>query len=278
MAKNAARHLQGPLADRDGSWRPLVYCWRGGQRSGSFASILSQVGWRTELIAGGYKSYRKLVVEALYDTPVASPVVVLDGNTGTAKTEVLALLAARGVQVIDLEGLANHRGSLFGGRAGGQPSQKAFEGRLAQVLGALDPARVVVVEAESSKVGDRALPPHLWRAMCAAPRIRIAAPLEARAAYLARAYADLTSDAAELAAVIGRLRHLYAAEVIEGWLKLAAEGAFEPLAHDLMQRHYDPRYGKQRERTAEDAGRVVETADLGPAALEVIADRIAGML
>jgi tRNA 2-selenouridine synthase len=278
VAKNAARHLQGPLADRDGSWRPLVYCWRGGQRSGSFASILSQVGWRTELIAGGYKSYRKLVVEALYDTPVAAPVVVLDGNTGTAKTEVLALLAARGVQVIDLEGLANHRGSLFGGRAGGQPSQKAFEGRLAQALGALDPARVVVVEAESSKVGDRALPPHLWRAMCAAPRIRIAAPLEARAAYLARAYADLTSDATELAAVIGRLRHLYAAEVIEGWLKLAAEGAFEPLAHDLMQRHYDPRYAKQRERTAEDAGRVVETVDLGPAALEVIADRIAGML
>ncbi|OIQ63330.1 tRNA 2-selenouridine synthase [mine drainage metagenome] len=114
--------------------------------------------------------------------------------------------------------------------------------------------------------------------MCAAPRIRIAAPLEARAAYLARAYADLTSDAAELAAVIGRLRHLYAAEVIEGWLKLAAEGEFEPLAHDLMQRHYDPRYAKQRERTAEDAGRVVETADLGPAALEGVADRIAGML
>ncbi len=278
VARNAAQHLQGPLADRDGGWRPLVYCWRGGQRSGSFASILSQVGWRVELIAGGYKAYRKLVVEALYDTPVAAPVVVLDGNTGTAKTEVLALLAARGVQVIDLEGLANHRGSLFGGRAGGQPSQKAFEGRLAQALGALDPTRVVVVEAESSKVGDRALPPHLWRAMCAAPRIRIAAPLEARAAYLARAYADLTSDAAELAAVIGRLRHLYAAEVIEGWLKLAAEGEFEPLAHDLMQRHYDPRYAKQRERTAEDAGRVVETADLGPAALEGVADRIAGML
>ena len=99
VARNAATHLQGPLADKPGGWRPLVYCWRGGQRSGSFASILAQIGWRVELVAGGYKAFRGLVVDALYHQPVPAPVVVLDGNTGSAKTEVLALLAARGVQV-----------------------------------------------------------------------------------------------------------------------------------------------------------------------------------
>ena len=121
VAQNAAHHLLGPLADKPGGWRPLVYCWRGGQRSGSFASILSQIGWRVELISGGYKAWRALVVKAVYDTPFPAPVVVLDGNTGSAKTEVLNLLPARGIQVIDLEGLARHRGSLFGAQ-GPQPS------------------------------------------------------------------------------------------------------------------------------------------------------------
>ncbi len=136
----------------------------------------------------------------------------------------------------------------------------------------------MVVEAESSKVGDRALPPRLWRAMCAAPRVRIAAPLLARAAYLARAYADLTVDPEALSSVIARLRHLHAAEVIERWQGLAAAGEFEPLAYDLMERHYDPRYGKQRARTAEDGGRLVEAEDLRPEALQDVADRVAALL
>ena len=169
--------------------------------------------------AGGSRSWRAATrptarwsSHALYDDPLPSRVIVLDGNTGTAKTELLALMAGQGVQVIDLEGLANHRGSLFGARAGGQPSQKAFEGRLALALARLDPARPVVVEAESSKIGTLSLPPRLWRAMVAAPRVAVAAPLDQRAAYLTRAYADLTADAAELAAVIDRLRPLHPAE------------------------------------------------------------------
>jgi tRNA 2-selenouridine synthase len=106
VAANAARHLQGPLADKPGGWRPLVYCWRGGQRSGSFASILGQIGWRVETVAGGYKSWRALVVKALYDDPVVPRVVVLDGNTGTAKTELLALMAAQGALHLVFHGAA----------------------------------------------------------------------------------------------------------------------------------------------------------------------------
>lgn len=249
VAKNASTHLMGVLADRPGSWRPLVYCWRGGQRSGSFATILSQIGWRVETLAGGYKTWRRLVVEAVYDTPVPSPVIVLDGNTGSAKTEVLSHLAGLGVQVIDLEGLANHRGSLFGA-VGPQPSQKAFEGRLALALARLDPSRPVVVEAESSKVGECRLPPRLWRAMVDAPRLTIDAPRSARAAYLVRAYADMVEDRARLDGVIWQLRHAHAADLVQSWRDLAAAGQFQDLADSLMQHHYDPRYAKHRARMA----------------------------
>jgi tRNA 2-selenouridine synthase len=249
VAKNASLHLQGPLADKPGGWRPLVYCWRGGQRSGSFATILGQIGWRVETLAGGYKSWRGLVVREVYDTPVRAPVVVLDGNTGSAKTDILNLLPGFGVQVIDLEGLARHRGSLFG-NVGPQPSQKAFEGALAFALAGLDPTRPVVVEAESSKIGNCRLPPEIWKAMVAAPRVAIAAPRAARAEYLARAYGDLTADAGRLAATVGLLKPAHPSEVIEEWLGLAASGQFTALADSLMERHYDPRYDKHRSRMA----------------------------
>lgn len=274
VAKNAAAYLQGPLADKPGGWRPLVYCWRGGQRSGSFATILSQIGWRVETLAGGYKTWRGLVVREVYDTPVRAPVVVLDGNTGSAKTEVLNLLPGFGVQVIDLEGLARHRGSLFGAM-GAQPSQKAFEGALALALAGLDPSRPVVVEAESSKIGNCRLPPEIWKAMVAAPRVAIAAPRSVRAEYLARAYADLTGDAGRLAETVRLLRPSHPAEVIEDWLALAAAGQFAALADGLMERHYDPRYGKHRARMAVP---LVEVGadDLRPEALPGIAEAVAG--
>lgn len=273
VSRNAAAHLEGVLADRPGGWRPLVYCWRGGQRSGSFATILGQIGWRVETLVGGYKAWRGLVVEAVYNTPVKAPVVVLDGNTGSAKTEILNLLPGFGVQVIDLEGLARHRGSLFGS-VGAQPSQKAFDGALAQALAGLDPSRPVVVEAESSKIGERRLPPEIWKAMIAAPRVAIAAPRAARAEYLARAYGDLTADAGRLVATVDMLRPMHPAEVIAEWQALAGAGAFVALADSLMERHYDPRYGKHRARMAVKVAEV-QADDLAPDALPGIAARVA---
>ena len=249
VAKNAARHLETVLADRPGGWRPLVYCWRGGQRSGSFATILAQIGWRVETLAGGYQTWRRQVVKAVYDTPVISPVVVLDGNTGSAKTDILNLLPGFGVQVIDLEGLARHRGSLFGAM-GPQPSQKAFEGALALALAGLDPAKPVVVEAESSKIGECRIPAELWKAMVAAPRVAIAASRTTRAAYLTRAYADLTADAIRLATTVELLGPMHPRELVADWQALAAAGDFTALADSLMKRHYDPRYNKHRARMA----------------------------
>lgn len=273
VARNAADHLLGPLADKPGGWRPLVYCWRGGQRSGSFATILAQIGWRVETIAGGYKAWRALVVRAIYDTPFPCPVVVLDGNTGSAKTEILNLLPARGLQSLDLEGLAGHRGSLFGS-LGPQPSQKMFEGRLAMAIAALDPARPVVIEAESSKVGARSLPPEIWKAMTAAPRVAIDAPVAARADYLVTAYADLVQDGARLADVIGKLRLAHPRAVIADWQALAGAGSFTDLARALMADHYDPRYDKHRDRMGAPVVSV-PVDRLPPGDLGGVADRVA---
>ncbi|AOZ70219.1 tRNA 2-selenouridine(34) synthase MnmH [Rhodobacter xanthinilyticus] len=269
VAKNAARHIEGPLAAMPGGWRPLVYCWRGGQRSGSFATILRQIGWRVELVEGGYKAWRGLVVAAVA-APVVPRVVVLDGNTGSAKTEILLAAQGLGAQVLDLEGLANHRGSIFGARPGGQPSQKAFERELALALGGFDPGRPVLVEAESSKIGAINLPKGIWAAICAAPRVQIAAPLAARAEYLARAYGDVAGDRAELARLIDKLRPFQPAEAVERWLGWGAAGALTPLAGELMALHYDPRYAKHRAR---HGGAAVEIAapSLAPEAVAGLA-------
>ncbi|MEM7709551.1 MAG: tRNA 2-selenouridine(34) synthase MnmH [Pseudomonadota bacterium] len=242
VARNAADHIDGPLADRDGGWRPLVMCWRGGQRSGSFASILSQIGWRVEVLDGGYRSYRRLVKARLYDEVLPHRLVVIDGGTGSGKTVLLHHLRAAGGQVIDLEGLAAHRGSNFGGLAEAQPAQKMFESRLAAALAVLDPARPVFVEAESNAIGRVLIPPAVWTAMRAANVIRIDAPPAARARHLVETYPDLTADAELLARRINALRPYHARERIEAWHGLAQGRDFATLAEELVREHYDPRY------------------------------------
>ena len=275
VARNVAAHLEGPLSGHDGAWRPLVYCWRGGQRSGAFATILRQVGWRAETVAGGYRSWRRLVVRATHETPLAHRLAVLDGNTGTAKTELLQRLAARGWQVVDLEGLAAHRGSVFGARARAQPSQKAFEGALAAAFCRLDPARPVLVEAESSKIGNLLVPPSLWAAMKAAPRITLRAPLAARADYLLRAYADIAADPAALAPILDALRPHQGHARVDAWQALARQGALRRLAQELMRHHYDPSYARSRARHAA-AGSIgcVAAASLDPAGLDAAAEAL----
>lgn len=272
VAANAARHIREVLTDRDGGWKALVYCWRGGQRSGSFATILKQIGWRIDTIEGGYKAWRSLVVEKGQSGKVSAPVVVLDGNTGSAKTAILQKLAARGVQVIDLEGLARHRGSLFGALTGGQPSQKWFEGKLAAALEGLDPTRPVLVEAESSRVGDVFLPKVLWQAICNAPRIRIDVPVQERAAYLVRDYADIVGDADRLLEIIAMLAPQHPVERIEHWRAQVQDADWHGLAEGLMRDHYDPRYLKHRLRYAEREKAVVRLDNLRD--MELAASRV----
>ncbi|MEO0937166.1 MAG: tRNA 2-selenouridine(34) synthase MnmH [Pseudomonadota bacterium] len=275
---NAARHIEASLRHHDGAWRPLIYCWRGGQRSGSFGWMLGEIGWRAEVLQGGYQTYRRMIVDRLYDQPLPHRLIRLGGYTGTAKTEVLAHLAAQGVQSIDLEGLARHRGSLLGGMAEPQPSQKGFESALALALRALDPARPVVVEAESSKIGEISLPPSLWSAMGAAPLIELRAPLEARARYLATAYAAVLEDADVLKDKLSPLRRHRGHALVDHWNTLIDAGARVDLCRSLAADHYDPAYDKS---AATNRGAVIATLHaeaLDAAALPALAARIAAVV
>ena len=263
VAQNTAMHLQGPLADKMGDWQPLVYCWRGGQRSGAFATILDQVGWRVQLLQGGYRSYRRLIVQTLYDTPLPHRLILIEGGTGTAKTELLHHLSEQGAQMLDLEGLANHRGSLFGAMDHAQPAQKMFETNLATKLRRLDPAKPTWVEAESSKIGGITLPPSLWANMQSAPRVEVSAPIAARAEYLCRAYADLTRSAEILSRQIDHLRPYHGADTIGNWHALAGAQDWPTLAAGLIKSHYDPRYTKSAAQ-ADPPQKRYELDDLAP--------------
>ncbi|MBP0481395.1 tRNA 2-selenouridine(34) synthase MnmH [Sagittula salina] len=276
--ENAARHVSGPLAEHDGAWRPLVYCWRGGQRSGTFAWMLKEIGWRSDVVQGGYRTFRRLVKDYLYDRLLPFAMVQLGGYTGTAKTALLPLIAARGVQVLDLEALAHHRGSLLGGMPGGQPAQKAFETRLAQALHTFDPGRPVLVEAESSKIGELNLPPSVWEAMKAAPWLELEVPLGARARYLAAAYADILADPEALAAKLKPLRFHRGHDLVDEWCRLSAAGETEALCRTLAADHYDPAYRKAMQAIAPTILERFETPTLDDAALEALANRIAARL
>jgi tRNA 2-selenouridine synthase len=280
VARNIAAHLDGALSDRDGSFRPLVHCWRGGQRSGAMAAVMDQIGWPVTVLDGGYRTWRRGVQATLYGD-AALDVMLLDGGTGTGKTELLHRLAARGVQTLDLEGLAGHRGSLFGAiRDRPQPSQKLFESRLFAALETLDPTRPVVIEAESSRIGARTVPPALWAAMARAGVIELSAPVAGRAAFSARVYADIASDPDALELALSRLPPHHSKETIAAWKTLARDGETETLAAALIADHYDPAYRRQsarRDRTL--LGRIamagVSDADLDQAA-EAVAETVSG--
>ncbi len=198
-------------------------------------------------------------------------------KTVTLKTDLLHRLAARDLQVIDLEGLANHRGSLFGNR-GPQPGQKLFESRLLARIEALDPARPVVVEAESSKIGQRMVPPILWRAMQAAPRIELTATAEDRARYLVGAYRDIVADRAALEAVLDRLPAHASPDRRKAWSAMIDAGDFEALATALMAFHYDPAYARSAKKETRRLLGTVQVTPLDEATQEAAADAVKAII
>ena len=279
VARNVARHLETALADKPGGFRPLIYCWRGGQRSNAMATILSQVGWRAAVLAGGYRTYRRRVKTRLYDEPMDLRLVAIDGHTGSAKTEVLGRLAARGLQTLDLEDLAAHRGSLLGALPGRpQPSQKMFESRLLAAVEGLDPALPVLVEAEASKIGERMIPPALWQLMTRAPRITFEVPPEPRARYLARGYAGIVQDLDALEALFARMPGRHGGKRIAIWRAMAEAGELEALAADLIEAHYDPAYGRAAASDTRPRLGAVAMADLTDADQETAADAVAKLV
>jgi tRNA 2-selenouridine synthase len=247
VAANLAKHLQGRFADMPYNWKPLVYCWRGGLRSGSMVAWWRLVGWDAQQLAGGYKRWRAHVIAVLEALCPQLQLHVVCGATGSAKTRVLHALAAQGAQVLDLEGLACHKGSLLGAVPGvDQPSQKAFETQLCTVIEGFDLSKPVFVEAESRKIGRISLPTTLVERMRASPCLEIEASPEARHTFLLRDYAYLGDDGAALAQRFESLRALHGKEVITRWQDWAQQSALSPLFAELTELHYDPLYAKSQ--------------------------------
>ncbi|AMM23744.1 tRNA 2-selenouridine(34) synthase MnmH [Variovorax sp. PAMC 28711] len=277
VAANLAKHLQGPLADKPIKWKPLVYCWRGGMRSGSMVQWFRLVGWDAQQLAGGYKSFRHHVLAQIEVLVPQLQLQVICGATGSAKTRVLQALAARGEQVLDLEELARHKGSLLGAWPGvPQPSQKHFETSIATQLETFDLSRPLYVEGESARIGRLSLPLSLVARMRAAPCIEVEASADARLAYLLRDYAYLGDDREALAELLGKLKELQGKETVQRWQQWAREGDLRQLFAELMSLHYDPHYGRSQAQHFEGwtQRRPVPTADLTAAGIEAVADAV----
>ncbi|MCF8199715.1 MAG: tRNA 2-selenouridine(34) synthase MnmH [Sulfuritalea sp.] len=249
VSKNIARHIEEHLLDKPKSWRPLVYCWRGGQRSGAFTHILREIGWDAHRVQGGYKRWRQHVIEQLQLLPPQYKFRVVTGATGSGKSRLLEALAAQGAQVLHLEQLAAHKGSVLGNLPGqAQPAQKGFESQLLAALSALDPAREVFVEAESRKIGRLQLPDAVLGAIRSATGLRIEAPLQARVEFLLRDYDYAVADPSWLIERLGHLKGLQSNETLARWSDMIATGDFAALVEELLTLHYDPLY--QRSQTS----------------------------
>ncbi|QHI97091.1 tRNA 2-selenouridine(34) synthase MnmH [Xylophilus rhododendri] len=280
VAANLARHMYAHFADRPANWRPLVYCWRGGLRSGSMVTWMRMVGWDAQQLAGGYKNFRRHVVDQLAELSPRLRLKVICGATGSAKTRVLHALQAQGAQVLDLEFFASHKGSLLGRLPGQpQPSQKRFETLLATTLDAFDLQRDVYVEGESPRIGQLNLPVELVECMRAAPCIEVRATLDARHAYLLEDYAYLGDDPEALATQLGQLKQLQGGENVRRWQDWARQRALAPLFSELIAQHYDPHYERSQARHfAHWAERASVAADeLSPGGVSRIATEILAM-
>ena len=276
-ARNIAAHIERHAMPLPRHWRPLVYCWRGGQRSGALALILSQIGFDVQVLEGGYKAYRHTVVSELDSAGHGLNWVVLCGPTGSGKSRLLGELARQGAQVLDLEALAVHRGSLLGDIPGSpQPSQKAFENALWQQLRSFDPTRVVFVESESRVVGRLRLPLSLIERMREAPCIRLELPVEARVQLLKQDYPHFVAQPDLLEPRLNLLREHRGHVQVDEWLALLGQGQIEPVVEQLLQRHYDPVY--QRSMSAHfrhlDRADALEISSADPSAFAQAAQRV----
>jgi tRNA 2-selenouridine synthase len=248
VARNIAKHLERDFHRHPKHWTPLVYCWRGGQRSGSMATVLAQIGWTVSQLEGGYKAYRRKVIADLAVLPARYEFIVLHGPTGSGKTALLEALCTSGGQVLNLEALAQHRGSVLGASMLGdsapdlQPGQKAFETQIREALNTCNPARPVYVESESRRIGKLSIPGVLFDALIASRCLRIVAPLEARVAHLLERYGDVYRHPQTLRSRLEFFVAQHGKNAVEHWQQLVDAGRFGELAEAIVRAHYDPAY------------------------------------
>lgn len=248
-ARNISAHIERELMDKPKEWAPLIYCWRGGKRSGSLGLVLDQIGFRVSLIEGGYKAFRTALIADMPRQVARLRFRVICGTTGSGKTRLLHALAAEGAQVLDLEGLARHRSSVLGLLPGQpQPTQKAFDTLVWNALRQFDPARVVYVESESKKVGNVAVPDSLIQAIRASDCLTLELPMDERVQLLMQDYDFFVQDTDFFCQRLDTLVQVRGREVVSQWQALARAGRTADVVQDLLVRHYDPTYLQSMQR------------------------------
>lgn len=274
VAANVARHIEREVLDKGKDWQPLVYCWRGGKRSGSLALILGQIGFRVSVIEGGYKAFRSSVLAALPALVQRLDYRVVCGPTGAGKTRLLHALQRAGAQVLDLEGLASHRSSVLGLIPGQpQPTQKAFDTLVWDRLRRFDPARPVFVESESRKVGNVAVPQPLIERMRASDCLRLELADDERVGLLLEEYEFFVRDPALFSQRLAALAELRGKAVVQEWQDEVAAGRIEQVVRELLFKHYDPGYAAsiRRNFSRYEAAPVITPRDRSVAAMEEVA-------
>ena len=277
IARNIARHIEDYFASKPKHWRPLIYCWRGGKRSGAMAHILSEIGWKVARLDGGYKAYRRRVVEDLTTLPQAFHFQVVCGPTGSGKSRFLQALAAAGGQVLDLEQLAAHRGSVLGNLPDApQPAQKMFDSRIWSQLLHFEPARPVYVEAESKKVGQLRVPDALIERMWQGHCVLLEVGSEQRVQLLKEEYAHFIADPQSLLEKVSCLKELHSKERLETWRALANSGHWDEFVLDMLVSHYDPAYHRStlKHYPQLDQATVLHPADISPAGFAGLAHKL----
>ena len=278
VAANIAKHIERHVIDLPRDWQPLVYCWRGGKRSGSLALILGQIGFKVAIIEGGYKAFRSQVIEAI--PPLAQRIQwrVICGPTGAGKTRLLHCLREQGAQVLDLEGLANHRSSVLGiipGQA--QPSQKHFDTLLWNELRQFDPQKPVYIESESRKVGNLAVPESLILAMRASPCYQLELPEDERVQLLLEDYDFFVKDPEMFSKRLDALVAIRGKEVVSEWQRLIKSGEINTVVRELLTSHYDPTYFASMKRNFDqiDQAQVLKASDRSHSSMTQLAKALA---
>ncbi|MFM7698087.1 MAG: tRNA 2-selenouridine(34) synthase MnmH, partial [Limnohabitans sp.] len=245
VAANIAKHIERSVLRLPKDWQPLLYCWRGGKRSGSLALVLGQIGFRVWLIDGGYKAFRAAMLQDIAQLVTGLRFHIITGSTGSGKTRLLHALTACGAQVLDLEDLARHRSSVLGRIPGvPQPSQKHFDTLVWDKLRQFDPQKPVFVEAESKKVGNVAVPQALMDAMRQSPCIDLQLSDDERVKLLLEDYAFFANDQDLFAQRLDLLTELKGKAVVNAWRAQLKNAELEPVVRDLLLNHYDPTYAK----------------------------------
>ena len=256
VAANISHHIQREVLTLPKNWQPLIYCWRGGKRSGSLSMVLGQIGFKIYLIEGGYKAFRAALVDDIPKRVAPLQFNIISGPTGSGKTRLLHALADEGAQVLDLEDLACHRSSVLGHIPGQpQPSQKHFDTKIWQALRSFDPARPVFVESESRKVGNLSIPESLMQAMRNSPCFELQLSLDERVALLMEDYRFFVDDHALFCHRLDALVAIRGKAVVEAWKEQVHNGQIEDVVRDLLVLHYDPTYASSMVRNFIQADR-----------------------